>query len=213
MSDKRKRDRQRYDAVTTDDLNFRDGPSTSATIIATIPKGTVVRVRDDAGDGWFLVSHNGRRGYSHGGWLMRVSDVPTPTPTPQPGGGVPATAYGARLAARIGAYVGYPYRWNTRGPNTFDCSGLIYWVYLDVLGRTISPSSYTQWTLGIFVPKDQLQPGDVLFYSPDGDVAGHVGMFEKPGSMINALNESAGVVRSDPFSSYFAPIYLGARRI
>jgi cell wall-associated NlpC family hydrolase len=40
-----------------------------------------------------------------------------------------------------------------------------------------------------------------------------VGIVVDNGQMVNALNEDADIIVSDPFSAYFAPRYLGARRL
>ena len=50
------------------DMNFRNGPSTAATIIGSVPAGVQVEVID-LQNGWNLVRYNGRTGYNHGGNL------------------------------------------------------------------------------------------------------------------------------------------------
>ena len=50
------------------DMNFRSGPSTAATIIGSVPAGAQVEVID-LQNGWNLVRYNGRTGYIHGGNL------------------------------------------------------------------------------------------------------------------------------------------------
>jgi cell wall-associated NlpC family hydrolase len=74
--------------------------------------------------------------------------------------------------------------------------------------------------MGSPVEWDLMQPGDIVFYDTmggqevrEGNSASHVGIFVGGGRMVNALNEEAGVVVSDPFSPYFRPLYLGARRL
>jgi cell wall-associated NlpC family hydrolase len=47
----------------------------------------------------------------------------------------------------------------------------------------------------------------------EGNAASHVGIFVREGQMVNALNEERGVIASDPFSDYFKPRYIGARRL
>jgi cell wall-associated NlpC family hydrolase len=127
---------------------------------------------------------------------------------------------GVRIAAEAERCVGYPYVWATHGPNSFDCSGLVHWVILQATGRNVSPDSHTQFNSGTPIELDQLQPGDIIFYDPqrgrevrEGNKASHVGIFVRDGQMVNALNEQRGVIRSDPFSNYFKPLYLGARRL
>ena len=144
--------------------------------------------------------------------------------TPPIGSGpVPANGnseLGVRIAAEAERYVGYPYVWATHGPNSFDCSGLVHWVILQATGENVSPDSHTQFNSGTPIDWDQLRPGDIVFYDPqhggevrEGNNASHVGIFVRDGQMVNALNEQRGVIMSDPFSDYFKPLYLGARRL
>ncbi|WP_010696455.1 C40 family peptidase [Saccharopolyspora spinosa] len=64
---------------------------------------------------------------------------------------------------------GSEYEWGSKGPTPFDCSGLTQWAYKQA-GISIPPSSRTQWTVGRPAPKEQLQPGDLVFY---GDGTGN----------------------------------------
>ncbi len=111
-------------------------------------------------------------------------------------------------------HLGEPYQLATAGPHIFDCSGLVHYVVLQVTGQTISRSSEDQFRLGTAVATTQLRPGDILCYDSNRDgTCGHVGIYMGPGQMINALNETYGVVISNPFSPYFQAIFLGARRL
>jgi len=148
---------------------------------------------------------------------------PDPETHPTGSGPVPASGSsdrGGRIAAEAEQYVGYPYVWATHGPNSFDCSGLVHWAILQATGENVSPDSHAQFNSGTPVEWDQLRPGDIVFYDPqhgaevrEGNNASHVGIFVRDGQMVNALNEQSGVVMSDPFSDYFKPLYLGARRL
>ena len=69
------------------DMNFRNGPSTAATIIGSVPAGAQVEVID-LQNGWNLVRYNGRTGYIHGGNLgdsYVVKKAPASQTTKQPG--------------------------------------------------------------------------------------------------------------------------------
>ena len=107
---------------------------------------------------------------------------------------------GARLAAESREYIGFPYRHGTHGPTSFDCSGLVHWVVLQVTGKSISPDSHAQFKMGQAVQRPQLQPGDLLFYDTmngqevrEGNAASHVGIYVGPGRMVNALNPEDGI--------------------
>ncbi len=123
---------------------------------------------------------------------------------------------GDLVATEALTHIGKPYVYGAKGPSSFDCSGLTSWCWRVAGGITISPGSQDQWTTGTSVARANLRPGDILCYDTDDNGytdCSHVGIYVGPGRMVNALNESTGVVVSDPFSPYFLPRYLGARRI
>jgi cell wall-associated NlpC family hydrolase len=141
-------------------------------------------------------------------------------PAAGPGPGADGGDVGARIAAEAGKYLGFPYQLGTRGPHSFDCSGLVHWVVKQVTGEPISPDSHAQFNLGTPIGAGRLRAGDLLFYDTmnghevrEGNTASHVGIFVAPGRMVNALNPELGVRESDPFSPYFDPRYIGARRL
>jgi peptidoglycan DL-endopeptidase CwlO len=95
--------------------------------------------------------------------------------------GLPAgTGLGALQAALT--RIGDPYVWGATGPNSFDCSGLVVWAYQQV-GKTLPRSSQAQMAAGTSVPRDQLQPGDVIGFYDD---ASHVGIYVGNGLLLHA---------------------------
>lgn len=88
------------------------------------------------------------------------------------------------------AQVGKPYVWGSTGPNAFDCSGLIYWIYSSNLGRPIPRTAYEQGLSGQQISMSDLQPGDVV-YSPT-----HIGLYIGNGQIIHASTPSTGVIVS-----------------
>ena len=99
---------------------------------------------------------------------------------------------------------GKPYVWAAGGPGSFDCSGLTSFAYR-AAGVSLPHSSRMQSQMGQAVPRDQLQPGDlVFFYSP----VSHVGIYIGNGQMVHAPT-SGDVVKVAPLMSGYA----GARRI
>lgn len=100
--------------------------------------------------------------------------------------------------------LGSPYVWGATGPSSFDCSGLITWAYQQA-GISLPRSSSAQSKQGQSVSRDELQPGDlVFFYQP----VSHVGIYIGNGKMVNAPT-SGDVVKVSPLQSQ----YSGARRV
>jgi len=104
-------------------------------------------------------------------------------------------------------YLGVPYRWGGASPSGFDCSGLVMYVFAQV-GVSLPHSSYAQYGMGSPVSRDQLQPGDLVFF----DGLGHVGIYVGGGSFIHAPH-TGDVVRISSMTGWYASTYVGARRI
>lgn len=109
--------------------------------------------------------------------------------------------------------IGKPYVWGANGPNSFDCSGLVRYVYKNALGKDIPRVSYDQSKFGQAVDKKNLQPGDLVFFDTmnKGRVS-HVGMYVGNDEFIHASNPKDGVKKSKLSSSYYQKAYRGARR-
>lgn len=116
--------------------------------------------------------------------------------------------------------VGKPYVWGATGPRAYDCSGFTRHVFSN-FGINLPRTSRTQYTQGEPVKKDEIQPGDLLFFSgrSAGKTVGHVAIATEvdPDSGKTSFIHSAtskGVsteVLED--SQYFSRRFLGARRI
>jgi len=94
----------------------------------------------------------------------------------------------------------------------FDCSGLVRFVFLAEsidLPRVVSD----QFDRGVKVSIQEVQAGDLIFFSTTGPGATHVGIVSGPGTFIHAPS-STGVVREEHYdNAYWHPRIVGARRI
>ncbi len=218
--------------VTTTSTPLLDEPR--GNVVQQLPAGTRVRVTGEAKHKFFPVKVSGQDAR---GWIDRddlapaVEDGPDqpagPSGTTQPTAGTGATVppvvagdVGARIAAEARKYIGFPYQLGRQGPDTFDCSGLVQFVVRQVTGQLVSPDSHALFNLPRQVEREGLQPGDLVFYDTmggqewrEGNAISHVGIIVGQNRMVNALDVGLGVRESDPFSSYFVPLYRGARRI
>ena len=98
---------------------------------------------------------------------------------------------------------GYPYEQYTHGPDSFDCSGFVYYVFHH-FGIELSVSSDTYWNtpenIGAVVSESEAIPGDIISWE------GHVAIYTGNGNCINALNPKEGVLYSSVSSiGYNAP--------
>jgi cell wall-associated NlpC family hydrolase len=104
--------------------------------------------------------------------------------------------------------IGTPYVWAGAAPGGFDCSGLVMWAYAQV-GVSLPHSSYAQYGYGVAVSRDQLAPGDLVFF----DGLGHVGIYIGGGQFVHAPHTGDVVKISSLGDSWYASTYVGARRI
>ncbi len=133
-----------------------------------------------------------------------VTDPTTTTPADAPPVVLPA---GHPEAATIALrYLGVPYLWGGESPKGFDCSGLVAYVYAQ-LGITLPHYAAAQYQLGVGVPRDQLQPGDLVFF----DGLDHVGIYIGGGQFVHAPH-TGDVVKITTLAAYGGS-YVGARRI
>lgn len=98
-----------------------------------------------------------------------------------------------------------PYVWGAEGPNSYDCSGLVMWAYKKV-GINLPHYTGSQWTAGRHISRDELRPGDLVFFYRD---LHHVGIYIGGGLMVHAPR-TGDVVR---VASINNRPYAGAVRI
>ena len=113
--------------------------------------------------------------------------------------------------------LGCRYVRGAKGPNTFDCSGFVYWC-LNQAGVNQSYMTSTGWRSCSRYQRinsfSDLKRGDVLVFSGTGSGKGHVGIYLGDGRMIDA-GSSAGkvVIRSSIYTNYWTKHFLMAYRI
>ncbi|TKI65282.1 conjugal transfer protein [Lysinibacillus mangiferihumi] len=109
-------------------------------------------------------------------------------------------------------YEGWPYVWGGYNPNMgFDCSGLMQWGYAKA-GIKLPRTAYTQYKFAQPITRDQLQPGDLIFFkSADYAPVTHVGIYVGNGKMFNSQN--AGVRYDDALTGYWGSVIVGYGRV
>ncbi|MFA6987399.1 MAG: C40 family peptidase [Arenimonas sp.] len=128
------------------------------------------------------------------------------------------TALSARsneVLIRAIGLVGTPYRYGGNTPEGgFDCSGLVDFVFLDAAGLRLPRS--TRALIDFDAPRvrrDKLQPGDLLFFSPGGGKASHIGIYVGEGRFVHAPS-AGGTVRLDVLETeYWQRAYVDAKRV
>ncbi len=107
-------------------------------------------------------------------------------------------------------YEGVPYRYGGTTANGFDCSGFILTAYREALGMRLPRTTSQMLASGDYVPRDQLQPGDIVFFKVRGKVR-HAGIFMGDERFIHS-STSVGVTHSSLNGYYWRDRFTQARR-
>ena len=113
-----------------------------------------------------------------------------------------------QLFAAIESHLGAPYRFNTTGPNTFDCSGLVWRTFNDVGVNFTRGPARSYWAVFEAPPvSEQFKAGTLVFFSG----LTHVGIVADEKGFYHASRRN-GVIYS-PFSEYWVSRIDGFRRV
>jgi cell wall-associated NlpC family hydrolase len=104
-------------------------------------------------------------------------------------------------------FLGTPYVWSGSTPAGFDCSGFTSYVYAH-FGINLAHSTYSQWDEGRHVSRDDLEPGDLVFFYG----VGHVGIYLGDGKFIHAPHTGTVVSIDSLDAAGYGDDYDGAVR-
>ena len=195
-----------YGLVDTDgsSLNMRAAAGTSYDTVASIPGGTVLEL-EGVDNGWYKVTYSGKTGYVSSDYIA-ITTEPDATETA-------SSDLGAQIVAYAEEYLGTPYVLGGNGPNQFDCSGFTKYVYSH-FGYTLNRTATDQLQNGVSVSKDELQPGDLVFFKyRTSKPVSHVGIYIGNGEFIHASTNRYVVQIDQMESGHYANVYVYARRI
>lgn len=102
-------------------------------------------------------------------------------------------------------HIGKPYVWGGKGPNSFDCSGLVRYVFLQVTGVNIGDYTVPQESSGQQINVSEAQPGDLYFWGARGSTT-HVAIAIGNGQYINAPRPGENV-KVASLSTQFMPSF------
>jgi cell wall-associated NlpC family hydrolase len=150
------------------------------------------------------------------------ADIPMPAPKPLttigqgtqvqtdiPDGPLHPMAGG--LIRQAEKFLGTPYKWGGADPKGFDCSGFVQYLY-GKQGIKLGRTTYQQINEGKPVKQNQLRPGDIVFFSKDGDVH-HEGLYIGNNQFMHAPHTGDVVKISSLSEPYYAQQFAGGRRV
>lgn len=176
-------------------LHLREQPATSSKSLAIGYRNETVKVTAKNG-AWYKVEYAGKTGYMHGDYLTVTETI----------------SEGQKIVNCAVQYLGVPYVWGGSSPSGFDCSGFVQYVTRQC-GYTIGRTVTQQWNYGTQVSKEDLQPGDLVFFvNTYTSGFSHIGIYVGDGQFIHS-SSNGGVKYSELDSSYYTSHYYGARRL
>ncbi|PXW48057.1 murein DD-endopeptidase [Erwinia sp. AG740] len=125
----------------------------------------------------------------------------------------------AKLTAmnKLMSQIGKPYHWGGSTPYSgFDCSGLVYYAYKDVVKISIPRTANEMFHLRDAAPikKSELESGDLVFFRiTNRGAADHVGVYLGNGRFIQSPRSGSDIKISKLSEDYWQDHYVGARRV
>ncbi|RUL54165.1 MULTISPECIES: C40 family peptidase [Lysinibacillus] len=118
----------------------------------------------------------------------------------------------AELQETAKQYLGVPYRYGGTSTSGFDCSGFVLTVYKG-LGVNLPRTSSSMYNVGDKVAKEDLQPGDLVFFNTSGRGISHVGIYYGNGKFIHSQTGQGVSITDINDKWYWGDRYVGAKRV
>lgn len=214
--------------IGSESVNLRKEANTNSEVVTKLSLNTAVDVYAEE-NGWSKVKVNGNEGYISSSLLSEKKketsrSLETPrtktsenssenTKTSQEketATTVPVSGKGATAVETAKKYIGCSYVYGASGPSSFDCSGFTSYVFKQH-GISLNRTAAGQYSNGVAVSRNQLQPGDLVMFGKSG--INHVGIYIGGGQIVHAANKSRGVTTDTINSGYYNNNYVGARRV
>ena len=219
-----------YDTAVTKYINgssvyIRNEPSTDASIVISLIRNTDVTVTGENGD-WYKVKYGDSEGYIFKELLsdeqteqtnrhMPLEETTNLQENVEQTSNSNESSLGQEIVEYAKQYLGYPYVYGGAGSSSFDCSGFTMYIYKN-FGYSLSHSARAQSKMGTYVEKENLQPGDLVFfldYETMDDI-GHCGIYIGDGNFIHASSGTGYCVKiSTLLSGSYDRRYATARRL
>lgn len=190
-------------------VNFRSAASTSSTILGELKNGTAVTVLSTS-NGWSKVSYADKAGYISADYLVTASSGTAISPS-NTAASVSISAKRQSVLNYAAQFLGVPYVYGGSTPSGFDCSGFTSYVFKNTVG-SIPRVAQAQYDATTRVSRDDLLPGDLVFFGSSTSSISHVGIYVGSNQFIHAPS-TGDVVKYSSLTGSYATRYQGAGRV
>ena len=199
-------------------VNLREQPNTSSSVLASLSNSTAVSVTG-VYQGWYKVSCNGKNGYVHPDYITFAA-VQTPAPAENKAPVTPdsnVVSYTGTSEARAevleyaAQFLGTPYVYGGSSPSGFDCSDFTSYVFNNTVG-SIPRVAQSQFNATTHVSREELLPGDLVFFGSSASSISHVGIYVGDDTFIHSPH-TGDVVKYESLSGNYASRFQGGGRV
>lgn len=190
-------------------VNLRSEANTSSSILAELKNGTAITVLSTS-NGWSKVSYAGKAGYISADYLVTASSGTAINPS-NTAASVSISAKRQSVLNYAAQFLGVPYVYGGSTPSGFDCSGFTSYVFKNTVG-SIPRVAQAQYDATTRVSRDDLLPGDLVFFGSSTSSISHVGIYVGSNQFIHAPS-TGDVVKYSSLTGSYATRYQGAGRV
>jgi len=212
--------------VKGDAVNFRTAPDMNSRVITSFDSGTDVQVLGRTSQ-WTYAKQGQQQGWIFSELLqpaawgsegtLKISDPQKAPSMPSREYATSSSPVGRQLVEEAIAMAGTPYVWGGSSDSGVDCSGLIYKILCNDMkcGTSGMPRRASEQfaELGSAVAYEDLEAGDLVFFTTYKEGASHVGIYLGEGDFIHASSVQHKVGYSNMEDGYYRRNFVGARRL
>ncbi len=200
--------------IASSKINFRQNSSTSSSVLYQLPKNTKVGVVSTTSTGWAKVKHNNTYGYVSTTYLSQNQTGLDAEKDSNYDSSTSKSEKISKIVSVAKSKLGCKYVRGSEGPTTFDCTGLTYYLYKQI-GITLPRGTAEQKSVGTYVAKSDLQPGDLVYLDTKGDdgIIDHAAIYIGNDTIIHANSVAGKVGTSNLNTAYYKKAYVSARRV
>lgn len=191
--------------VIASSLNVRAEANTSSEVLCEVGSGSEVYILERVGD-WYMVNV-GDIGYVNAAYVRTAAEQATGE-LEEAVATEESKTRGQEAVDFARTLKGIPYVYGGTTTSGFDCSGFAQYVARH-MGVSINRVAADQARNGVYVSKENLQPGDLVFFAKPGRAIHHVGIYTGNGNYIHSP-QTGRVISEEPMTR---SDYYTARRI